>query len=244
MIPRIAIKRHLDHSLAIRHPVFSEAEKARKARRTIADALAAFSAADGVLPAKPGRIKIARLKLPTGETVGIPRIEFEAAERSHHVWLDTAAKFRARRIGSSGYRLFDLSQLEGAEVAIDGRVTTPNGTALIAVETVPAKLGYHLTKTEYKIIDLALEFVGKKSECYRGLWDGVPAKFQKKLPKLRALDFDKLASIELPALVDLAPPIQRKLRVSAQKVADALRKAGMRVPIKRPRRKKTATISP
>jgi hypothetical protein len=83
-------------------PIFSEAEKTRKARRTIADALDAFRKGDVALPSKLGRIGITRLQLPTGEIVGIPRVEFEASEKSPPIWLATASKFRARRVGSTG----------------------------------------------------------------------------------------------------------------------------------------------
>jgi hypothetical protein len=64
--------------------------------------------------------------------------------------------------------------------------------------------------------------------------------FEEMIPEIRFINCGALEGLELPSLKYLAAQIGKKdptlKRLSHQKIADALRKFGMRIPASRPRK--------
>jgi hypothetical protein len=75
--------------------------------------------------------------------------------------------------------------------------------------------------------------------CYRSIREGLPEDFQRQLPDLRMLDYSRVFTIKPPPLKVIQWYIAQnepQLRVSNQKIADALARCGVRVPRRRPRK--------
>ena len=80
---------------------------------------------------------------------------------------------------------------------------------------------------------------GAEDRCYRSLREGLLPPLQAMVPDLRFIDCSRLSGLERPPLKELADQIAEKdwtlRKLSQQKIADALRAFGMRVPKSRPR---------
>ena len=218
------------------------AEQDRVLRRTVVDAIEVLRSIPDIAEQSRAVIRVNPLGLPSGEVVGMVDVEFDGPlpEMVCIVSLPTSGQFRAIRRGASQYECFDIFRLDGATVDGASNVRLADGTALRAVEMLPAHLPYESSALDLRIIRHTIALIRAKKRCYRHFRDGLEPQFRDMVPKhLRFLDCSKLSGLNVPPLkvieayiADHDPTLQP---LSQQKIVDALRKFGIRVPIPRPR---------
>jgi hypothetical protein len=220
------------------------------ARRTIADAIgvlhkrASFGERDYAL------IRVDLLPLPSCERIAQVHVVYESLVRdvTYFVWLPSASKFKALRDGNSELEIFDIFELDGGTIEFDGSVFLSDGIRLRAVEVVPEVLPYELSDLEWRILHHTICFMKVEDRVLRSRWEGLSARFQKRLPAQLVIDFSRLIGLNVPLLKQIRGYISDKdspARIpSAEKIAATLKKCGMRIPPSRPRRSsKKATFS-
>jgi hypothetical protein len=211
-------------------------EERRTSRRTIADALEVVRQEFGLDDIGPAHVRIDPLRLPCGQCTALVDVLF--SDLSCGVSLPTSAQFKARSETSSRQQEFEISRLDGAEIYSDGSAELADGTRLLAVEVVPTHLPYEASKLDQKILGYVISLT-KADYCCRSIREGVPEHLQEMIPDIRVLDFSRVRMIEASLLKVIRGYISDKdpdLRVSNQKIADALAMFGIRVPrSRRPR---------
>jgi hypothetical protein len=214
-------------------------EEDRRSRRTIADAIEVLRQTCDFNSHDRAEIRIGPLRLSSGDVVGLVDVQFPVRDKVFIVSLPTSAQFRANCGGASQRGCFEIDRLDGAVVAFDGNVRLKDGATLSAVEVIPTRVLHDPTELDWRIVQLAVAMIGAENDCYRSLRTGVPQPQQDMVPDVRRLDCSKLSGLDLPPLKEIAIYIgerNRTLRkLAPQKIADALRKFGMRVPKPRPR---------
>ena len=113
-----------------------------------------------------------------------------------------------------------------------------NGAVLRAVEVIPAKLPLKPSDLDWRIVHHVVSIIHAEDRCYRSLREHAKPKCLdvpgEMIPDTRFLDCSALDGLKLPSLKHLAKQIGKKdpalKRLSRQKIADALRKFGMRIP--------------
>jgi hypothetical protein len=208
-------------------------EERQASRRTVADALEVVHQTLGLNEIAPDEIRIVPLQLPSGECATVVLVVF--ADLGCHVSLPPAARFRALSGTSSQPEIFEISALDHADS--DGSVLLVDGTRLRAVEVIPTRMPYELSKLEQQILQRVITLT-ESYDCYRSLREGLPEHFQHMVPDLHALDYSRVRMIQAPPLKVIRAFIEDhdpELKVSNQKIADALAKCGVRVPRRRPR---------
>jgi hypothetical protein len=210
-------------------------EERRTSRRTIADALDAV--AQDLAPGErsSARIKIGPLQLPSGKCTALVNVVF--TDLGCIVSLPAAAQFRARAPTSTQYQTFEISRLDDAEVCPDGSVVLVDGTRLRAVEVIPTYLPYDPSELDNRILRHVIDLT-QSDFCYRFIREGLPEHLQHQVHDDRALDYARVRRIQAPALKVIRAYIQDRepaLKVSNQKIADALASCGVRIPRSRRR---------
>ena len=84
-----------------------------------------------------------------------------------------------------------------------------------------------------------------KADCFRNLRDDLPQSHRDQTPDLWVLDYDRLHTINAPPLKVIRGYIADSdpaLKVSLQKISDALRTFGIRIPRRRCAKMPAATI--
>jgi hypothetical protein len=206
--------------------------KRRNSRRTVADAIEVLREAADFNENDRAEIRVGGLRLPSGRVAGLLNVVFDAPLRAKGcvVPLTSATQFQALRPGSSQRDAFEIDQLDGASVDFESNVLLSDGSALHAVEVVPARLSIEPSERDWKIVHHTLSIIGAE-QCYRP-W---PASEQ------RVLDCSLLAGLTLPQLKQISWRLEERdptlKGLSQQKIADALRNFGIRLPAPRPRRK-------
>jgi hypothetical protein len=223
-------------------------EASRNERVTIADAIAVLEEEANFKADDCTRVWLQPLQLLTGVVVWLVSAFFDgpASAGRFVVPLRTAKAFSAADVHGSRKRVFGMELLDGAIADASGVVSLANGDQVRALELSPAQLPYELSELEEKILHLTISMIeGAEIRCYRDLRDDLPARERSGIPSLRFLDFSKLAKES--GRPTLKPPYLKVLRgkfeetyprdrsPSEQKIADALEKAGMRIPRRRPR---------
>lgn len=216
------------------------AQDDKAARRTIADALEVLRTLPDFTDRSRANIRVQPLKLTSGELVGLIDLEFKGPlpEMICIVSLATSSRFRAKWQGGAQRRDCDVFELDGASVDGLGDVTLADGRLLQSVEIIPARLPMTPSDLDYRIVFYVLALIGQQDHCYRSLREGVPDELQHMVPDLRFLDCSRLCGLIVPPLKVIAAYIadlDPTLLPSHQKIADALRKFGMRIPFSRPR---------
>jgi hypothetical protein len=210
-------------------------EERRTSRRTVADALDVVGqdlAPNEVLRAQ---IRIGPLLLPSGKWTALVDVVFP--DLGCIVSLPTSSRFRALSDTNSRHQLFEISLLDDAEVCADGSVQLADGSRLRAVEVIPTRLPYEPSDRDERILRHVISLTGS-DHCYRSIREGLPEHLQPQVPDLRALDYSRVRTIQAPPLKVIKAYIEDhdpELRVSNQKIADALATFGVRVPRPRPR---------
>jgi hypothetical protein len=116
------------------------------------------------------------------------QIVFETPDdKAYVVSLPTAKHFLAYRANAPQRDRFDIAKLHAALLDGMGNVLLTDGTALRAVEVIPAHLPLKPTELDWRIIHRTLSIVGA-DRCYRHLAYGLPARLQEIIPDLRILD--------------------------------------------------------
>jgi hypothetical protein len=210
-------------------------EELRTKRRTVADALDVVRLVLGLQDAPRGQIQIAPFCLPSGEWTALVNVVFP--ELGCIVSLPTSAQFRARSAQTSEYQEFEISRLDGAEVDSEASVLLADGIPLRAVEVLPTHLPYKPSELDERILRLVISLTGSEY-CYRSIREGLPEHRQHQVPDVRGLDYSRVRKIQAPPLKVIRGFIEDQhpdLKVSNQKIADALARFGIRVPRPRPR---------
>jgi hypothetical protein len=216
-------------------------EEHRNSRRTIADAIEDLRQACDFNSNDRAEIRIGPLRLSPRDVVGLVDVGFKApvGDKISIVSLPTSAQFSAIRHGASRRDCFEIIRLNGAVVDADANVLLKEGGILSAVEVIPTLLLNQPTELDLRIVCLTVSMIRAENDCCRSLRAGVPQPQQDMVPDRRFLDCSKLYGLVVPPLKEIAYYIaqnDRALRtLSHQKIADALRKFGMRVPKPRPR---------
>jgi hypothetical protein len=210
-------------------------EEQRTRRRTIADALDVVCQALGLDETPRGEIRLYPLWLPSGECTTMVDMVFPGL--GCIVSLPASTTFRARSGTGSQRKVFEISRLGGAEVCSDGAVQLADGTRLRGVEVIPTHLPYKPSQVDERIIHNVISLT-KSYHCYRSMREGLPGDWQHLVPDLHALDYGRVRTIKAPPLKVIQAYIAEndpELKVSNQKIADALAMCGVRIPGRRPR---------
>jgi hypothetical protein len=213
-------------------------EEGRNLRRTIADALEVLREVGDFKDHHRAEVRVGTLPLPSGHVVGLVDLHFDDRSRENVfvVSLPSSTQFRAIRQGSSRHECFEISRLDGATVSAEARVLLADGTKVRAVEVIPTRLLYHPSKLDWRIVRHTISIIKAEKGCYRSLRQGLfPRPLRRMVPNRRFLDCSKLAGLKIErSLKDITREIGRKdptlRRLSPQKVSDALRKFGIRIP--------------
>jgi hypothetical protein len=219
-------------------------EDRRNSRRTVADALEVLREVGGFKENDHAQVHVGALRLPSADVVGLIEIRFEHPfqENVRIVSLPSSTEVRAIRTESSRHEHFHIFQLHGAIVSADAKVRLSNGTELRAVEIIPARLPYHPSELDWRIVQHTISILRLESSAYRTLrQDLFPRRRRGGLPKGPLLDCSKLAGLRIDASLkyltcEIAIRDPSLSRLSAQAVSNALRKFGARIPKPRPRR--------
>jgi hypothetical protein len=216
-------------------------EEQRNSRRSIADAINVLCEAVGFGAHDRAKIRIGLMCLPSDNIVGLVDVLFEEprGEKVYVVSLPTSSQFYALSSGAARRDLFEIARLHDAIVGAAGNVRLADGTDLRAVEVVRTFLPHDPTEQEWRIIHAVVAALGVEERCYRSVRRDFPPGEQDMIPDLRGIDCSKLTGLELPSLKELAWQIAQKDsslgKLSQQKIADALRRFGARIPDSRPR---------
>ena len=210
-------------------------EERRTKRRTVADALEVVRQVLRVEDPPRGRIRVGPLRLPSGKRTALVDVVFPELESI--VSLPTSARFQATSDSASKPSIFEMCRLEGAQVFSDGTVLLADGSRLRAVEVLPTHLPYEPSALDERILRHVISMTGS-DYCYRSIREGLPEHLRTQVPDLRALDYSRVRKIQAPTLKVIKAYIEDHdptMRVSNQKIADALATFGVRVPRPRPR---------
>ena len=217
-------------------------EEERMSRRTVADALEVVrNERPGEQVVVSGRVDIAMIELPSKERTALIDVVFP--ELDCRVSLPTSAWFSARPETKRGRQEFDVSRLQDAVVTADGVVILSDGTPLRAVEVVPTHLPYHPSELDERILRAVIAMT--KADCFRNLRDDLPQRYRDQVPDWWVLDYGRLHTIKAPQLKAIQGYIEDKypdLKVSLQKISDALKMFGIRIPRRRRIKMAAATI--
>lgn len=216
-------------------------EEERMSRRTVADALEVVREERRGKQVASGRFDIAMIELPSKERTALVDVVFP--ELGCRVSLPTSARFSARPETKPGRQEFDISRLQDAAVTSDGSVVLSDGTHMRAVEVIPTHLPYHPSELDERILGAVI--VMTKADCFRNLRDDVPERYRDQIPDWWVLDHGRVPTIQAPPLKVIRGHIADKdpgLKVSFQKISDALKMFGIRIPRRRRAKMTAATI--
>jgi hypothetical protein len=144
---------------------------------------------------------------------------------------------RPKRQGEAEARLFSIFELDGAKIDNNGSVRLSDGAVLRAVEVIPANLPLKPSELDWLIVHHVIWIIEAEDRCYRSLREHAKPKCldlpEDIVPEIRSIDCGALKGLKLPSLKYLAWQIAKRhptLKFSDQKIADTLRKFGMRIP--------------
>jgi hypothetical protein len=210
-------------------------EDSRAKRRTLADALEVIREELGVDEMPGAEIRVCPLPLPSGEATAA--VVLMCPDLDCYVSLPASWWFTAFPERSSRRRRFEISHLDKAKVGPTGSVVLTDGRSIRGVEMVPTHMPYELSWVEKRILWNVVQLTASHG-CYRNLREDLPQHLQPGVPDLWVLDYGLLHTIPGRPLKVIKAYIKKhdpELRVSNQKIADALAKCGVRVPRRRPR---------
>jgi hypothetical protein len=218
------------------HQVLAENDRAK--RRTIADALEILWSNADFEDGDAAEIRLGMLRLPSGEIVHLVYVSFDSTfhQKTFLVSLPTASSVLARFEGKPQFEEFEISRLDGAIIDDRGHVRLSDGAQIRSVEVIPALLSYNITPLDWAIIRQTVAELGIEEECRYDPGELV-RKTLETHPFHDAIDCSKLSGHPTPLLKSIQARIQDNDpgfgTVSLQKIADTLRKFGMRIPSRR-----------
>jgi hypothetical protein len=228
------------------------AEDSRMRRRTIADGLEVLREKAGFGINDHALVRIAQMTLPSAKVVGLVQLWFETPTKTFIVSMPTAIEFKAMPDGASRPETFEIFLLDSATVDYHGHVQLNDGSRLRAVTVIPTLLPLEPSELDWRIVHATVRAIGAEKRCYRRLTDKAPGRFRRLRQHSRSrvlrrtlrdqsfLDCRALRGLRTPPLKELiyrlaaANPELKK--ISGQKISDALRMFGVRIPASRPRR--------
>jgi len=201
-------------------------------RYSVADALEVLCGKTGFSSGDHVTIAIGSLQPSDGVVVGLPRLDFRAANDCIYVvTLPAAMQFWGKERGAVGTQKYDIFELARATVEFSGRVHLKDGRVMSAVEVIPCLKRTEPTENEWKVLRAALGAFGGDGPYYRQLDAHLPGG---PIPDLRRLDCSLLHELDLPLLKVVVGKLQKfdpSLKaISSQKIADALAFFGVRIP--------------
>jgi hypothetical protein len=217
------------------------AEEDKASRRAIADATTVLRKAVQFNEHDRAKIRVTAIRLPSGDVVGLVDVLFEAPwlDERYCVSLPTAGRFKGFRQDIRRHVDLEIIRLNKAAADAAGTVVLADGTILGAVRVIPAQMPLEPSELDWKIVHATLSIIPGGDRCYRSWREGMSPELQYMIPDQRLLDCSKLHDLkDIPPLKDIVTAIGRDhptLKVSSQKIADALRAFGIRVPVPRPR---------
>jgi hypothetical protein len=198
------------------------------------------------------KIQVGILSLPSRDMVGLANVFFNsrALGKMLVVSLATSAEFWAIRDAEVDACRFSIFELDGAKVDNRGLVRLSGGAVLRAVKVIPAKLPLKPSDLDWRIVHHVISIIGAEDRCYRSLREHAKPKCldvpEEMIPEIRFIDCRALKGLKLSSLKHLAQQIGKKdptlKNLSRQKIADALRKFGMRIPASPARVVSTAVL--
>jgi ABC-type transporter Mla MlaB component len=238
------------------------AEHNRLKRRSIMDALEVLRQVADFRANDYAEVQIGLLKLPSAAVIGLVDLTFAVPhqDKTYLASLPSSAQFDAARVGALKINRFDIAQLDRATVDSTGRVVLADGTNLCSVEVIPIHLPYEPSELDWRIVHHTISLIGAEERRYRHLADGSPSPLGDSIRKVKlmeplpdpqwlricdpkALDCANLSGLSVPQLKVIKAYISDKdstlKKLSEQKIADALRTFGIRVPSLRPRRSRS-----
>jgi hypothetical protein len=219
------------------YKVLGEGESIK--RRTVADAIEVLHKRVGFEGHDRAQIRLGPMRLPSGDIVSLIGIFFESAvhQKTFVVWLPTAVKFRAILQGQSVINQFDIDRLQEATLDDAGNVKLRDDTSMRAVEIIPARLPYKLSRSDCTIISITILTLNARETCAYST-GGLFSEHPDDDPTSGFIDCAKLAGLKVPELKVIKGHIEKRelATLSEQKISDTLRKFGMRIPVVRPRR--------
>jgi hypothetical protein len=208
-------------------------EDGRTQRRTVADALEVVRQRLGVDEITRAEIRLAPFALPWGGSTAAVVVLFPDLG----YWVSLPASDRARANTGRQRQVFEIALLEGAEICPDGSALLKDGRRLRAVEVEPT--GLHKPSALDERILWYVIALTESWHSYRNFREDLPQDLQHQVPDLYVLDYSRVLTINAPLLKVIQGYIEQndpQLRVSGQKIADALARCGVRVPRRRPRK--------
>jgi hypothetical protein len=207
----------------------------RNERRTIMDALEVLRTEAKFEENDVAVLWLGGLRLPSTKIVHLVCISFESQihKKKFFVSLPSANSFKARFEGEPEPQEFEIASLAGATINGWGHVRLSDGTQILGVEIIPALLPYKVTRLDWAIIRQTVAALGVEDECR---YD--PGELAQRAlgtnPIGNPIDCSRLSGHTAPLLKVIQGRIQDHepgfKTVSLQKIADTLRKFGMRIP--------------
>ena len=214
------------------------AEELRSQRRSIADVLDVvrtfpeFNDLARQAPQRPiARVRVEQLQLPSGEWTALIDVIFSAL--CTIVSLPLASSFEACADGRPKRRRFPISDLDNAEISVDGTALLNDGTHLADVIIKrPTYLPYTWSDIDLQILRSVIAMTGSYRRCTRDLRRGVPRRFWRMLPAVRLIDYRAVRKIRRPPIKAITQYLRQHAphlkNVSDQKIADGLGIFGIR----------------
>ena len=139
----------------------------RHFRRTIADAIEVLFSIPTFTAQSHATVRVAPLCLPSKKTVGLVNVEFDGPlpEITSVVAMPTCAHFRGVQASSQQQKCYDIFRLDQATIDATHRVRLADGTCLCAVELLPAQLPLEPSELDWRIVWLAIAFLGAEKKC-------------------------------------------------------------------------------
>jgi hypothetical protein len=179
------------------------------------------------------------LRLPSEKVVGLVHVSFDSTLhlKTFLVSLPTASRFLAKVENLALPQEFEIARLDCAAVNSQGHVRLSDGTQIRKVEVIPALLPYDITSLDWAIMRQTIATLGIEDQCRYHPGHDVLENLGFD-PFSNSIDCSKLSSHPAPLLKTIQAGIQDHEpgfgTVSQQKIADTLRKFGMRIPAARP----------
>jgi hypothetical protein len=219
------------------------AEEDRRKRRTLADALEVLRTDANFKEGDAAEIGIGALKLPSSEIAYLIYVSFRNTvhQKTFLVSLPTAGKVRARLLGDQKLQEFEIERLNGAIANGRGDVWLSDGAQIRGVEVIPALLPYEITPLDWTIIRQTIAELGiEEHSRYAPRFEVARTYLGRSL--LNSIDCSKLTGHPPPLLKSIQARVLDDSpefgTISLQKIADTLRKFGMRRPANRRKPKK------
>ena len=155
-------------------------------------------------------------------TTFLALVATEPEQPELYLHLPPTSRFTA--ISSDGERSLCASHLRAATVGRDGKVTLADGSSVLVTEFKYSRLPSAFDEVQWQILHIALKVSEHGREAYR-------LAHRPGQPGVRYLDFSRLSRVNVAKLKKIEHAVSRAgIEVSRQKIAEVLKRAGLRIP--------------